>query len=391
MGGDAYSVGWLRLIRLLTQYIVPGLVAVVMLGELLSAPSAGPSLSGYASAYNYLLLVAFTLATVMMIAVCGWTVFLWDIDRLFFTLDNRIDAEIGELEKKSPDREQDGSLLGRAREMLNNAVQTVRGRSVALIEKAYWDDINAGGVLSFPQPDIAAAVEQIDKSRRDLLAPLTELVASAIPLGNLPASDRVAADLQVRCARGQSAPLPAPGPAVPLATGCALCTHRRLLLHQYPGVVSRRTGPPSPRPPSHRRVSSCISWTSCCGAHCSISWSTRIVRSHRLRSIKTPPPSSITPFFSACSWRSTSSPQCSGSPASCSGVGGCCCGGSRVAPKTQSFKLKYRSPSGERNSQAHACGRQAPDHATPARSFRAPHPTRYSTCAHSHAYATSEG
>ena len=71
--------------------------------------------------------------------------------------------------------------------MLNSAVKTVRGRSVALIEKAYWDDINAGGVLSFPQPDIAAAVEQIDKSRRDLLAPLTELVASAIPLGNLPA------------------------------------------------------------------------------------------------------------------------------------------------------------------------------------------------------------
>jgi hypothetical protein len=102
-------------------------------------------------------------------------------------LDGRIDAEIGELEKKSSDPQQDGSLLGRAREMLNNAVQTVRGRSVALIEKAYWDDINAGGVLSFPQPDIAAAVEQIDKSRRDLLAPLTELVASAIPLGNLPA------------------------------------------------------------------------------------------------------------------------------------------------------------------------------------------------------------
>ena len=187
MGGDAYSGGWLRLVRRLTQYIVPGLVAVVILGELLRTPSAGPSLSGYASVYNYLLLVTFTLTTVMMIAVCGWTVFLWDIDRLFFTLDSRIDAEIGELDKKSPDRKQDGSLLGRAREMLNNAVQTVRGRSVALIEKAYWDDINAGGVLSFPQPDIAAAVEQIDKSRRDLLAPLTELVASAIPLGNLPA------------------------------------------------------------------------------------------------------------------------------------------------------------------------------------------------------------
>ena len=187
MGGDTYSAGWQRLIRLLTQYIVPGLVAVVMLGELLGAPLDG-SLSGFASVYNYLLLVAFIVVTVMMIAICGWTVFLWDIDRLFFTLDNRIDAEIVELDKKSPDREQDGSLLGRAREMLNSAIQTVRGRSVALIEKAYWDDINAGGVLSFPQPDIAAAVEHIDKSRRDLLAPLTELVASAIPLGNFPAS-----------------------------------------------------------------------------------------------------------------------------------------------------------------------------------------------------------
>jgi hypothetical protein len=186
MGGDAYSVGWLRLIRLLTQYIVPGLAGVVLLGEVLIAPFAGSSLSGYAGVYNLLLVVTFTLATVLMIAVCGWTVFLWDIDRLFFTLDGRIDAEIGELEK-SPDPQQDGSLLGRAREMLNNAVQTIRDRSVALIEKAYWDDINAGGVLSFPQPDIAAAVEQIDKSRRDLLAPLTELVASAIPLGNLPA------------------------------------------------------------------------------------------------------------------------------------------------------------------------------------------------------------
>jgi hypothetical protein len=187
MGGDVYSVDWLRLIRLLTQYVVPGVVAVVLLGELLSAPLAGPAINGYASAYNYLLLVAFTLATVLMIAVCGWTVFLWDIDRLFFTLDNRIDAEVGELEKKAPEREPDGSLLGRAREMLNHAVQAVRGKSVALIETAYWDDINAGGVLAFPQPDIAAAVAQIDKSRRDLLAPLTELVATAIPLGNLPA------------------------------------------------------------------------------------------------------------------------------------------------------------------------------------------------------------
>jgi hypothetical protein len=116
MGGDADSVGWLRLIRLLTQCIVPGLAGVVMLAEVLSAPFARSSLSGYAGVYNLLLVVTFTLATVLMIAVCGWTVFLWDIDRLFFTLDGRIDAEIGELEKKSSDRSKtDHCLAARGR------------------------------------------------------------------------------------------------------------------------------------------------------------------------------------------------------------------------------------------------------------------------------------
>jgi len=208
MPGNARSVDWLRLIRLLTQYIAPCLVALVMLGELLGASLIGSSLTGSNSLYNYLLFTAFTVLTVAMIVICGWTVFLWDIDRLFFKLENKIDAEIGELDTQPPNREQGGSLLSRAREMLNNAVQTVRAKSVALIEKAYWDDINAGGVLAFPQPDIAAAVEQIDKSRRDLLTPLTELVASAIPLGNLPASlvsrlifRYVAAEVKVRLYR----------------------------------------------------------------------------------------------------------------------------------------------------------------------------------------------
>ena len=112
MRGDTRSVDWLRLIRLLTQYIAPGLVAVVMLGELLGASLTGPSLSGSTGVYNCLLLAAFTVLTVTMIAICGWTVFLWDIDRLFFKLENKIDAQIGELDTKSPDREQDGSLLG---------------------------------------------------------------------------------------------------------------------------------------------------------------------------------------------------------------------------------------------------------------------------------------
>jgi hypothetical protein len=72
----------------------------------------------------------------------------------------------------------------------------------------------------------------------------------------------------------------------------------RPLSVSWRGPVS--PGPSSPRPQSHRWVSSCISWTSCCGAHCSISWSTRTARSHRLRSTKPPRPLSITHFFSAC-------------------------------------------------------------------------------------------
>jgi hypothetical protein len=139
----ARSIDWLRLVRLLTQYIAPGLVAAALIGELLV---------GSSKAYNYLLVGIFTTLTVTMIAICGWTVFLWDIDRLFFKLENKIDAEVGELEPKSADKEQDGSLLGRAWEMVNTAVQKVRTKSIALIEKAYWDDINAGGVLAFPQP-----------------------------------------------------------------------------------------------------------------------------------------------------------------------------------------------------------------------------------------------
>jgi hypothetical protein len=186
MPGYARSIEWLRVIRIFTQYIAPGLAAVVLAIELVRVTSAGSASEG--TAYYLVLASVFSLLTVAMIAICGWTVFLWDIDRLFFKLENKIDLEAGDPEAKSTTQEQDGSLLGRARDMLNNAVRNVRTKSIGLIEKAYWDDINAGGVLAFPQPDIAAAVEQIDKSRRDLLAPLSELVASAIPLGSMPAA-----------------------------------------------------------------------------------------------------------------------------------------------------------------------------------------------------------
>jgi hypothetical protein len=175
----AQSVDWLRVIRTLAQYVAPGLAALALIGELVWPGRPNQALDA-------LVLTIFCLLTVVMIAICGWTVFLWDIDRLFFKLENKIDAQLGEPTPRN--NQQDDSLLGRARELLGKAVGNVRAKSIALVEKSYWDDINAGGVLSFPQPDIAAAIEHIDRPRRDLLAPLAEYVASAIPLGNLSAA-----------------------------------------------------------------------------------------------------------------------------------------------------------------------------------------------------------
>ena len=172
------SIDWLRVIRMLAQSIAPGAAAVALMSELVRPIGPDPLLDS-------LVLTVFCLLTVVMVAICGWTVFLWDIDRLFFKLEGKIDAELRETHPKSD--EPDDSLLGRARELVGKAVGNIRAKSIVLVEKSYWDDINAGGVLSFPQPDIAAAIEHIDRPRRDLLAPLVHYVASAIPLGNLSA------------------------------------------------------------------------------------------------------------------------------------------------------------------------------------------------------------
>ena len=172
------SIDWLRVVRMLAQYIAPGLAALALVGNV--AWIGPPS-----TTFDAVLLTVFSLLTVAMIAICGWTVFLWDIDRLFFRLENRIDAQLGEAPTRNG--EAGDSLLGSVREQVGTAVSNVRTKSIALVEKSYWDDINAGGVLSFPQPDIAAAMEHIDRPRRDLLAPLAEYVATAIPLGSLSA------------------------------------------------------------------------------------------------------------------------------------------------------------------------------------------------------------
>jgi hypothetical protein len=157
-----------------TQYVVPGLLAFAFLVEVAGMRPV--------PAYDYLIAIVFSLLTLMMIGACGWIVFLWDIDRLFFSLERKIDTQtVSEVEA-------DGSLLGRARDMLSSKVQHLRAEAVRSIEKAYWEDINAGGVLAFPQPDIARAIEHINEGRRDLLGPLTELVARTVPVGNFPSA-----------------------------------------------------------------------------------------------------------------------------------------------------------------------------------------------------------
>ncbi len=232
-------VDWLRLIRVLTQYVAPGLVTIVLVAEITDGLGGALVLPTVAIAYNCSVLIVFSLLTTIMIGIFGWIVFLWDIDRLFFKLENKIDSQMMVMEMKSGESGQDGTLLGRARDMLNNIVQSSRAMAVGSIEKSYWVDISAGGLLAFPKPNIAAAVEQIEKSRRDLLAPLTELVSHAIPLGSVSAPYRVAPDLQVFCAGDQSAPLSPPRVAVPLTAWRALRPHRHMLLRQHLGVVAR--------------------------------------------------------------------------------------------------------------------------------------------------------
>jgi hypothetical protein len=180
-------MNWLRIIRFLTQYVAPGLATVVVTVEIIGGLFGAPVLPSLTHAYDYALLIVFSLLTATLIGFCGWIVCLWDLDRLFFKLESKIDSQIAALERKSGQSEQDGMLLRRARETFSNVVQSSRAMAVGSIEKSYWIDINAGGVLAFPKPNIAAAVDQIEESRRDLLAPLTDTISRAIPLGGISA------------------------------------------------------------------------------------------------------------------------------------------------------------------------------------------------------------
>jgi hypothetical protein len=97
----AFHMNWLRLIRFLTQYVAPGLATVVVAAEITGWLLGAPVLHSLTHAYHYVLLIVFSLLTVIMIGICGWIVFLWDLDRLFFKLESKIDSQIAALESKS--------------------------------------------------------------------------------------------------------------------------------------------------------------------------------------------------------------------------------------------------------------------------------------------------
>jgi hypothetical protein len=125
------------MVRTVSQYVALTFLLAVLGVEIAGVSFGSPALE---LAYDYLLAIVFSLFTIAMIAMCGWIVFLWDIDRLFFRLEGRIDAQIN---AESASDEPDASLVGRAREMLESKVQDVRARAVYVIEKSYWDDVNS--------------------------------------------------------------------------------------------------------------------------------------------------------------------------------------------------------------------------------------------------------
>lgn len=185
---ERFHIDWLHVIRILTQYVAPGIAAIVVVAEIIGWRFGAPASPSITHTYHWLLLIVFSVLTAMLIGISGWIVYLWDLDRLFFKLESKIDSQIAILESKSGGSGNDGTLLGRARELLlSKALNGSRANAVSAMVKSYWIEINAGGALAFPKPNIPAAVDQIEKSRRDLIAPLTEIVSQSVPLGGISA------------------------------------------------------------------------------------------------------------------------------------------------------------------------------------------------------------
>jgi hypothetical protein len=183
-----FYIDWLHLVRILTQYVAPSLATVVVVAEVIGWRWGAPAPLSITHMYHYVLLVVFSLLTAILIGISGWIVCLWDLDRLFFRLESKIDSQAAALELKSGESGDDETLLGRAKELLlNKVLRGSRATAVSAMEKAYWTDINTGSTLAFPKPDITAAVDQIEESRRDLIAPLAEIISHSVPLGGVSA------------------------------------------------------------------------------------------------------------------------------------------------------------------------------------------------------------
>jgi len=100
---------WSRVIRLSAQYAVPGLIALGIIAEFSRALSSPITLAGM---HNIGIAVLFSVLTVTLIGMCGWVVFLWDIDRLFYRLERRADRCCGRGQREA--RSLNGSPSERA-------------------------------------------------------------------------------------------------------------------------------------------------------------------------------------------------------------------------------------------------------------------------------------
>ena len=99
---------WSRIIRLSAQYAVPGLIALGIITEFSGPPSNPNTLPGV---YNIGITILFSLLTVTLIGMCAWVVFLWDIDRLFYRLERKIDAQTAAADEAR--EEADGARMGK--------------------------------------------------------------------------------------------------------------------------------------------------------------------------------------------------------------------------------------------------------------------------------------
>ena len=292
-----FRLDWLRIVRHLTQHVVPSLIVLAVIIELTDLPERLP-------AYSHFVTVGFSVLSMVTIALCGWIVFLWDIDRLFFRLYNKIDAQ---LSGQGATQEGNASLLNRAREMLNTKYSTSElGQSLRSRRPTGRISMRAGcshfhGRIS-PRPwSTSTGVAEI------LLAPFrTHFVAAALPVGSAPASiisrmvfRYVAPEVKVRLYRRLVLRFLMQFGALFVLT--ALCFYLSIRAWSRTSVSVFNQAAVSPASVMLYQLDLMLR-----GA-LFILWSTRNGRSLRSGSIKRPPHSCTTHFSFACSSPSTCS------------------------------------------------------------------------------------